>query len=154
MQILRLRTPINFVPREFSSASGESGSRNQIKIKTGPGVEKRCQIFSGGNNEAHIVFLTICNTFIQDKGLKPVTKGWTGKVETTQDELEYHELDKPANSLRLSAQPNLSKKKNRVSQLHCSFKNILLMALSIDGDRAASEVCPSCLSFFKQECPP
>ena len=42
-------------------------------------------------------------------------------------------------------------KKNRFSKLHCSFKNMLLMALSIDGDRAASEVCPSCMSFFKQE---
>ena len=67
------------------------------------------QIFSGKNSEAHIVFLTNCNTAIQDNGLKPVIMGWTGKIEMAKGELEFHELDKPANSPSLSAKPNLSK---------------------------------------------
>ena len=66
---------------EFNSAGGESGSRNETEIKTGPGVNKRYQIFSGGNNKAYIVLFTNCNTVIQDKGMKPVMKGWSRKIE-------------------------------------------------------------------------
>ena len=42
-------------------------------------------------------------------------------------------------------------KKNRFSKIHSSFQNMLLIASSIDGDRTATTVSPSCLSFFKQE---
>ena len=42
-------------------------------------------------------------------------------------------------------------KKNRFSKLHSSFHNMLLMASSTYGDRAATPVSPSCLYFFKQE---
>ena len=42
-------------------------------------------------------------------------------------------------------------KKNRFSKLHSSFQNMLLMASSTYGDRAATPVSPSCLYFFKQE---
>ena len=42
-------------------------------------------------------------------------------------------------------------KKNRLSKLHSSFQNMLLMSSSTDGDRAATTVRPSCLSFFKQK---
>ena len=37
---IRQQSRIYFVPPEFNSASGEFGSKNQIKIKTGPGVKK------------------------------------------------------------------------------------------------------------------
>ena len=42
-------------------------------------------------------------------------------------------------------------KKNKFSKLHASFKNMLLMAFSTDGDRAASTLTPSCKYFFEQE---
>ena len=42
-------------------------------------------------------------------------------------------------------------KKNKFSKLHASFKNMLLMVFSTDGDRAASSLTPSCKSFFEHE---
>ena len=42
-------------------------------------------------------------------------------------------------------------KKNGFSKLHSYFQNMLLMASSTDGYRAATTVSPYCLSFFKQE---
>ena len=42
-------------------------------------------------------------------------------------------------------------KKNKFGKLHASFKKMLMMAFSTDGDRAASSLTPSCTSFFEQE---
>ena len=100
------------MPSEFSSASGESSSRNQIKIKSGPGIKKGYPVFSGENNEVYIGYLTNCNTVIQDKDLKPVIKGWSKEIEKTQDELDYHKLGRPASSPGLSTKPNMRKKLN------------------------------------------
>ena len=42
-------------------------------------------------------------------------------------------------------------KKNKFSKLHASFKNMLLIASSTDGDRAVATLSPFCLSFFEQD---
>ena len=109
---LRQDSPIAFVPPNSCSASEESGSRNQIKIKSGPGTKKQYPVFSGRINEAHILYLTNCNNVIQDKYPKAVILGWSKAIGKNQDELEYHELDKPANSPFFSTKPTLKKKKN------------------------------------------
>ena len=57
--------------------------------------------------------MTNCNTVIHDKGLKPVVLGWTGKINTARDELEFHGLDKPASSPSLMTKPDTSRVKNK-----------------------------------------
>ena len=42
-------------------------------------------------------------------------------------------------------------KKERMSKLHSSFINMLLNALSTDGNRSAKEITSACRSFFNQE---
>ena len=42
-------------------------------------------------------------------------------------------------------------KKNKLKKLHLSILNMLQMAASIDGDRAASKLPSTCISFFNKE---